>query len=56
MQLSTYPHVGAGYWSMFKIHGCHLDTSSLNVEKLVSLELNVLFKSAISSHLSKKGE
>jgi len=43
MQLSMYPYLGAGYQAVFKIHGCHLDTSSLNVEKLVSLEVNILF-------------
>lgn len=40
MQLSMYPHVGTGYQSALKIHGCHLDMSSLNVDKLVSLEVN----------------
>lgn len=38
MQLSLCPHTGAGYQSVFKIHGNHLDTSSLNTEKVGSLE------------------
>lgn len=56
MRLSTYPYVGAGYQFVLKIHGSHLDTSSLSVEKFISLVVNVLFRSAISSHLSKRGE
>lgn len=39
MQLSLCSHVGAGYQPVLKTHGNHLDTSSLNTEKVRSLEV-----------------
>lgn len=49
------PHVGAGYQSVFKIHGNHLDTSSLHRESGI-FGSKILSKSGLDSHPSKMGE